>query len=343
MSRINSRIIRSTNYKSFCYFVGFAALFSSGFMSGILWNWDSFQCNLQINDKLAKDLESKRDLISIEKTYLVIVIFSAFSNEERRHAIRQTWIRLASDRKYKHYFIVGTLDLNESQLNSLYSEQRLHNDLILFSHLKDTYSSLSHKLLSTLKWFSNKIEFKYLLKVDDDSFVQIDQLFDELVEKTISKSDIKPLYWGYFDGRAHVKRKGQWSETNWILCDRYLPYALGGGYVISKQLVRFVAQNAELLQLYRSEDVSLGVWLSPLNINRVHDIRFDTEYQSRGCINSHIITHKQSADNMRNLYENLQTFGKLCKNEIELQYSYIYNWKTIPSQCCVRNITIKSV
>ncbi len=339
-----TRIIRSTNYKSFCYLIGFLATFSSGLMLGIIMKWDSIQCNQQIN-KLSKDIpiEPIHQLISIEKTYLVIVIFSAFSNEERRHAIRETWIRLALNRKYKHYFIVGTLDLNQNELNAIYSEQRIHNDLILFPHLKDTYSSLSHKLLSTLKWFSNKIEFKYLLKVDDDSFVQIDQLFDELLEKSLTKTDSKPLYWGYFDGRAHVKRKGQWSESNWILCDRYLPYALGGGYIISKELVDFVAQNAPLLQLYRNEDVSLGVWLSSLSINRIHDIRFDTEYQSRGCINSHLITHKQSADNMRILYKNLQTFGKLCKNEIELQYSYVYNWKALPSQCCIRNITIKTI
>ena len=286
--------------------------------------------------------ESKEDLISLENTFLIVVIFSSSSNDDRRHAIRETWLRLSAKRKIRHYFIVGTLDLNESELNSLYSEQRLYNDMVLFPHLRDTYSSLSLKLLLTLKWFSNKMSFNYLVKVDDDSFLRIDQLFDELLDRTIAKTDTKPLYMGYFDGRAHVKRSGQWSEPNWLLCDRYLPYALGGGYVVSQELVRFIAKNAPLLQLFRSEDVSLGVWLSPFNINRIHDIRFDTEYMSRGCLNRHIITHKQSADNMKTLFKNLQTFGKLCKNEIEIKYSYEYNWKTHPSLCCHRNVSLKS-
>ena len=169
----------------------------------------------------------KKDLISVEETFLIVVIFSRSSNSERRQAIRQTWLRWSADRKIRHYFIVGALDLNENELNSLYTEQRLHNDMILFPHLRDTYSSLSLKLLLTLKWFSNKMRFKYMVKVDDDSFLRIDRLFDQLLEQSISKRDTKPLYMGYFDGRAHVKRSGQWSEPNWFLCDRYLPYAFG--------------------------------------------------------------------------------------------------------------------
>ena len=326
------------NLKTICYLIIIFGVFSFGFMFGLIFNLDSKQCK-----QLVTNSDSKQDLTSVDKILLVVVVFSSVSNTERRDAIRETWLRLSADRKIKHYFIVGTLDLNESQLNSLYTEQRLHNDLVLFPHLKDTYSSLSHKLLSTLKWFSHKIEFNYLVKVDDDSFLRVDLLFDELLERTVSKTDPKPLYLGFFDGRAHVKRSGHWSEQNWILCDRYLPYALGGGYVISEELVDFVAENARLLQLFVSEDVSLGVWLSPLNINRIHDIRFDTEYMSRGCLNRHIITHKQSPKQLNILYKNLQTFGKLCKTEIETKYSYEYNWNTQPSLCCHRNVSLKSV
>ncbi|CAG2115651.1 unnamed protein product, partial [Medioppia subpectinata] len=241
-------------------------------------------------------------------TFLVVVVFSGGLNGHRRQAIRQSWLRLSGQRKVKHYFIIGSLDVNQSLLDSLLEEQRLHNDLLLFPHLKDTYTTLALKLLQTFKWFSSQTRFKYLVKVDDDSFLRVDQLFDELLERSVAKKDSKPLYMGFFDGRAHVKRTGQWSESNWFLCDRYLPYALGGGYVVSEDLVRFVAQNSNLLQLFRSEDVSLGVWLSALNINRIHDMRFDTEYQSRGCLNSHLIIHKQSVDKLKILYENLQTF-----------------------------------
>ena len=330
--RVNSKPTLKTYYLIVYTF----GVFSFGFMFGLIFNWDSNQCLQSPTNSV------KQELISLDDTFLIVVIFSKSFNTERRQAIRKTWLQLSGGRKSRHYFIIGTLDLNSSEMSSLYEEQRTFNDLLLFPHLRDTYSSLSHKLLLTLKWFANKMQFKYLVKVDDDSFVRIDKLFDELLENRFHNNNSKPLYIGYFDGRARAKRSGQWSEANWFLCDRYLPYALGGGYVLSEQLVKYVAQNAQLLQLYRNEDVSLGVWLSPFNINRIHDIRFDTEYQSRGCLNSHLITHKQSSENMRILYKNLETYGKLCKSEIETKLVYEYNWKSQPSLCCHRNVSAKA-
>lgn len=93
--------------------------------------------------------------------------------------------------------------------------------------------------------------------------------------------------------------------------------------------------------LYNSEDVSLGVWLSPLNITRKHDTRFDTEYLSRGCSNKYLIMHKQSPSDMYKMYELLKTKGKLCDNEVRVRKSYEYNWKNPPSLCCVRNESVE--
>ena len=70
---------------------------------------------------------------------------------------------------------------------------------------------------------------KYLLKVDDDSYVQLPLVLEELKNSNFDKS----LYWGFFDGRAPVWLKGKWAEKEYHLCDKYIPYALGGGYVLS--------------------------------------------------------------------------------------------------------------
>lgn len=62
----------------------------------------------------------------------------------------------------------------------------------------------------------------------------------------------KGLYWGYFDGRARVYLNGKWEEKDWFLCDTYLPYTLGGGYVISHSIVDYIARNADFLRYYLS-------------------------------------------------------------------------------------------
>jgi len=44
-----------------------------------------------------------------------------------------------------------------------------------------------------------------------------------------------------------LKKKGKYKETEWILCDRFLSYALGGGYVLSKDLIIYLVKNQDYL------------------------------------------------------------------------------------------------
>lgn len=44
---------------------------------------------------------------------------------------------------------------------------------------------------------------------------------------------------------------------------------------------------------------------------------------------------------MYKMYELLKTKGNLCDNEVRVRKSYDYNWKNLPSMCCVRNDSIE--
>ncbi|CAK9826667.1 Beta-1,3-galactosyltransferase 6 [Anthophora retusa] len=227
-----------------------------------------------------------------------------------------------------------TLDILPEQRETLHSEEQKFNDLLLLSRLPDSYGTLTKKVLYAFKEIYEYFNFDFLMKCDDDTFMLIHKILKEL-DKWESKGTKKELYWGFFNGRAQVKRSGPWKEMDWILCDYYLPYALGGGYILSYNLVKFIASNADILKLYKAEDVSVGLWVAPLaNIERKHDVRFDTEYRSRGCSNQYIITHKQTIENMKNMHEYYQASGALCAKEIRNRMSYRYNWTVPPSQCC---------
>lgn len=271
------------------------------------------------------------------QTFLLILIFTAPQNMEQRDTIRQTWLKLNNHGdKVLHYFAVGSGRLDEDERRTLASENTRFNDILLLPNVNDSYYGLTQKLLAALVWLHHNVDFNFLLKVDDDSFVQINMAMEELLSvKTKQK-----LYWGYFNGKAHIQKRGLWHESDWLLCDYYLPYALGGGYVISSDLVRFVGSNQQYLKLFNSEDVSLGAWLAPIDVYRVHDLRFDTAAVSRGCSNSYIVTHKQSVYEMREKFWSLQERGKMCQQEVKRGQSYIYNWKVPPSKCCKRNETL---
>ncbi|KAK9721672.1 Galactosyltransferase [Popillia japonica] len=306
---------------------------------------------------------------------VIIVILSAPKNLNRRIAIRSTWLKLADNtqkhnsniRIIKHYFVIGTLGLSNSQLAILKTEQIEYNDLLNLP-IYDSYSNLTEKVIKSFSWLTDQLDvgldFKFILKCDDDSFVRLDNFIRELshLEIIYLKSYIndsytidhsssymtvnyqmnkfgpnisRGLYWGYFSGNARIKTKGKWKETEWILCDYYTPYALGGGYVLSKDLVIYLGRNADYLRYYNSEDISVGAWLSVVNnLVRIHDVRFDTQWIPRGCQNFFLISHNLSILKMEELYKNILHSGNLCKEEF-LEYShYLYNWSVPPSKCC---------
>lgn len=266
---------------------------------------------------------------------LVVLVLSGPKSRERRDVIRETWMTYCKpneDPAVLVQFVIGTLDLSPPEMESIVHEQQTYHDLVLLPNLKESYNNLTLKLLQSFVWADKNLKFSYLLKCDDDSFVMLHLIAEELSERTSKQS----LYWGFFDGRATPKKAGKYIEKEWFLCDRYLPYALGGGYVVSVDLVLKISVISDSLRLYNNEDTSMGVWLSPFKAERKHDSRFDTEFKSRGCLNSYLISHKQNAEMMKNKHKLFQTKGVLCEQEHQIRTSYEYNWNIEPSKCCQR-------
>ncbi|XP_046397195.1 beta-1,3-galactosyltransferase 6-like [Ischnura elegans] len=286
---------------------------------------------------IGKDSRLKSHVRESISSFLVVMIMSSPDNIQQRTSIRETWATYGEVQDVRYFFFVGTKNLTNDQSSVLVKEYEDNEDLVLFAEVLDSYEDLTTKLLHSFTWLSNAVNFSFVLKCDDDTFVRMPAVLKEL-KKSFAKNPQKRLYWGFFDGRAHVRRSGKWAESNWVICDRYLPYALGGGYVLSKELVNLLAHRAAYLELYRNEDAAVGAWLSTVRgLERKHDPRFDTEYISRGCNEEHLLTHKVSPQMMRTLYSSLKTRGKFCPSgEFALRHSYLYNWDVPPSRCCVR-------
>lgn len=302
-------------------------------------------CNMPCEDKtygiFQEDLELvkshsywKKHIFAAKKSEaasVIIMVLSGPRNLERRDVIRETWLsNLPKDVMVK--FVIGFKKLNKNDLRDVERENSVHKDLLLLKNVEESYGGLTAKVLESFQWVDKNVDFQFLLKVDDDSFVHLETFLEEL-----SFQPKERLYWGFFNGAARVKHTGKWKEKHWVLCDRYLPYARGGGYVLSADLVHYITINSKFLQQFNSEDVSVGAWLGPLDILRVHDPRFDTEFESRGCNNKYMVLHKKSPANMREKFNTLKDTGVLCRKEERKRLSYQYNWNVPPSLCCIRN------
>ena len=263
---------------------------------------------------------------------LVVIVLSVIHSKDRRDAIRNTWMKDYQEKESPVLvkFAIGTSGMSPSDLTTLAAEEETYHDLLLLHNLKDSYGNLARKVLYSFVWADRNLKFSYLMKCDDDTFLLLNLIVKELSSRTSKRG----LYWGYFAGNQAPKKSGKWAEYSWFLCDYYLPYAFGGGYIISADLIHRLSITADGLQLYRSEDVSVGAWLGPYAAERKHDQRFDTEWASRGCKNYHLVSHKQSIKMMHSKSQNLRTKGVQCGREYQVRSSHGYNWKASPSHCC---------
>lgn len=230
-------------------------------------------------------------------------------------------------------FVLGVQDIPSQLLSNLTQEARVHEDMLLLDDVSDQHESLSYRTLRSFQYVSKELNnFLYVFKCDDDSFANLLAVGRELADRTTHKAH----FWGQFLGAGGIITEGPYSEHRWSVCDTYFPYALGGGYVLSMDLVNLVAANAPHLMIYNNEDVSLAAWLAPYNINLVFDARFNTGAVTKGCKKPYIVMHRVSVKQMHDYFEAVMNEGIICnrKNRKFVWHGYMYNWKVDPSKCC---------
>lgn len=231
--------------------------------------------------------------------FLLILVCTAPENLNQRNAIRASWggQRKARGLRVQTLFLLGEPSArhpsSSAHENHLAQESAAQGD-ILQAAFQDSYRNLTLKTLSGLTWADKHCPMaRYILKTDDDVFVNVPELVSELVRRggrweqwerdaephtqaevggdeweggdpTLENHPVPLLYLGRVHWWVHPSRKPggkhyiseeQWPPT-W---GPFPPYASGTGYVLSAsavQLILKVASGAPPLPL---EDVFVGV------------------------------------------------------------------------------------
>lgn len=61
---------------------------------------------------------------------------------------------------------------------------------------------------------------------------------------------------------------GKWMENVWTL-PWYPSFACGSGYILTNDLIKWLAINHDTLYAYQGEDVSMGIWMTAINPNKI--------------------------------------------------------------------------
>lgn len=272
---------------------------------------------------------------------LLVLVHSSADQRSLRDAVRETWLRQRSKQnEYVARFVLGTRSLGEDSLEGLAAENEEHNDLLVLPEIEEDGLAewpSSRKLLASFSWAVSHVNFSSVFKCNAATFALLDKILASVKHHSSHML-------GYFAGGVKAVRHSLTSvlvEEDWFLCSHYLPYPEGGGYVISQDLVKLIVDMGPDLKHYHHDDIALGTWLSAFKgIRKQHSVAFNSGYYSRGCINSYLVSHRETAESMRDKYSNLQSKGELCQNEHQSRLSYRYNWTSPASHCCIRKAGI---
>ena len=185
---------------------------------------------------------------------LLIVVTSAVQNSEKRQVIRDTWGKVVyeAEDKIKLIFLVGEPANGQSEV---LNEQERFGDLLQGAFL-DSYYNLTIKSLYMLKWFSNSCSkhVKYLIKVDDDVYVNVQELQNFVSENTKTNMLTGSIHCG-----APPMTHGKWYAPPYMLTEvqgsSYPNFLSGTAYVMSNTTAEALYRTAMTVPAFHLEDV----------------------------------------------------------------------------------------
>ncbi|XP_051470642.1 UDP-GalNAc:beta-1,3-N-acetylgalactosaminyltransferase 2 isoform X6 [Apus apus] len=108
-----------------------------------------------------------------------------------------------------------------------------------------------------------------------------------------------------------VDRTGKWQELEYP-SPAYPAFACGSGYVISKDIVQWLASNSERLKTYQGEDVSMGIWMAAVGPKRYQDSLWLCE---KTCESGMLSSPQYSPQELRELWRLKELCGDPCRCE----------------------------
>ncbi|XP_023235638.1 beta-1,3-galactosyltransferase 5-like [Centruroides sculpturatus] len=226
-----------------------------------------------IDYKGFKFLLNSRKCDDQPKLFLIIFVHSSPTHFQRRATIRSTWgkDRTVAGKSVRLVFMLGTV--NDLQLQqSIIREQQLFGDLVQ-GNFVDSYRNLTYKHVMGLKWVTYFCrQVKYILKTDDDVYVDIFQFISYLYAA-----------FGYFPSpnlmmcfvipSPNPKRS---QRSKWRVSfkeyrnQKYPPYCSGWAIVTSPDVVFRLYIESFRVPYFWVDDVYVsGILAQKLNIHHI--------------------------------------------------------------------------
>ena len=216
------------------------------------------------------------------KLYFIILIHSRPENFNQRELIRETWGSVTSLNgtwAVKTMFLLGETD-SKVKTFKIAQESEIYGDIIQ-GNFKDTYKNLTYKHVMAYKWllsFCNEAEF--LLKADDDAFIDVYQLFS-LLRRLESRDIHNSLVCNVSPHRTEVRRTDKWAVTTLEYeSSTYPAYCSGLAYVASPNVINDLLSVLPYGRFLWVDDVYMTGVLAELSNTRHFYLNLRYSYDS---------------------------------------------------------------
>ncbi|CAG0922676.1 unnamed protein product, partial [Notodromas monacha] len=250
----------------------------------------------------------------------------------RKDAIRETWATQANGSGVAYAFLIG--NPNDEYLNEKLLKEHQRNEDLIQSNSYDSYATLTIKSLTLLQWVSTFCKHaKFVLKVDDDVMVNIQNILDFLrVHATATRMifcTVRPM--GQRVIRDNLKafespnseslkiseifeikiRRDPTSKYNmpkWMFPEDKLPaYCRGGAYVLTADSISPLWHQVRQEQFILLEDLLVtGIAAPKCGIQKKHNLNFvppKSKDDGRKEIEGFFSYYAQSPENMKLLWK----------------------------------------
>ena len=221
-------------------------------------------------------LLNARDIVPFHGEILIMVT-SQIAYTNRRSSIRSHWgdsKKFLKHRQkynsvdYKVYFMTG---FRKEHMGRARAESIRFKDMLI-TNRTEHYFDLSRRVMLGFLWSLQHCSYDYLLKADDDVFVNIPNLFKLVYTDPFVLEHADRLYAGFIKLNMTVNRdpNSKWyiSQKEWPLKSFPL-YSSGMGYVLSRLLVKRMHPHFDWVNPFKLDDVYVGMLLNAANVPRV--------------------------------------------------------------------------
>ena len=202
--------------------------------------------------------------------FLLILVSSAPANFKRRNLIRQTWGTDSNvEPRWRTFFLLGQTR-NQIQTAILKVEEKSYSDIIRGNYFEH-YWNQSFKIEMGFEWAARYCQFSFLLKTDDDVFVNTKDLI-LLLQRSTPKNR---LYMGKVQLNAEVRRFGLYNVSyDEYSGSTYPSYCSGAGFVLSYDVVDCLVPLFDVVNPFRIDDIYVGMLVNKVGITPVDHRRF---------------------------------------------------------------------